>query len=210
MSNNRTTKSRLSLFAIMAIGLGLGACGVGLGACGGSHVKTTFGGYPVVTDHTSKVVTPNFSTHNNDRDNDGDHNDDDEKVLDYGHAADVADQRSSTTLMTRYFAAAAAEDGAGVCPLLVPIVAESVVEEEGRSPGSKGSTCAAVMSKLFKLHHQLLAQKQATLRVIKVRVEGNRALAVLEFPTIPEVRQMTERRVAGAWKLVNLFDGILE
>lgn len=203
MSNDRAIQSLLGLLAVVALGLTLAACA-------SSRVRTAFGGYPVTTDRTSTVVPPNFTTHHNDRDNDGDHNDDDEKVLDYGHAADASDQRSSTSLVTRYFAAAAAGRGAGVCPLLTPVVAESVVEDDGHSPGTTGNTCAEVLSKLFEVHHQLLAKKQAALKVIEVRVEGQRGLVVLEFPTIPEVRQITERRVGGAWRLADLFDGILE
>ena len=66
------------------------------------------------------------------------------------------------------------------------------------------------MSKLFKLHHKPLAAKNASLRVLAVRVEGQKALVVLGFPNIPEVRQITARRVAGTWRLLDLLDGILE
>ena len=35
-------------------------------------------------------------------------------------------------------------------------------------------------------------------------------LAILDFPSIPEVRKIAERRVGGAWKLLEPLDGILE
>lgn len=175
-----------------------------LAGCGGSsgHVAPGLG--------SASATQPNFSTQHNDRDNDGDHNDDDGKVLFYGHAADAGDRNASSTLVKRYFAAAAAENGAQACALLVRFVAESVPEEDGHSPQLHGKTCAVVMSKLFKLHHKPLAAKNASLRVLAVRVEGQKALVVLGFPNIPEVRQITARRVAGTWRLLDLLDGILE
>jgi hypothetical protein len=153
---------------------------------------------------------PNFSTRHNDRDNDGDHNDDDGKVLYFGHAADAADRENSIALVTRYFTAAAGGDGAAGCSMLAPFIAESVAENDGQAPPLLGKTCPVVLGKLFKLHHQLLDEKHATLRVIGVRVEGDRALVILDFPTIPEVRQMPERRIGGRWWLLDLLDGILE
>jgi hypothetical protein len=153
---------------------------------------------------------PNFSTHNNDRDNDGDHNDDDARIVYFGHTADTADRRSSVSLLTRYFAAAAAGNGAAGCAQLAPFLAESLAEEYGRSSGLRGATCPAVLSKLFRLHRGMLVRKWATLRVVGVRVEGDRALAILYFGAIPETRQMTERRVGGVWRLVQPFDGLIE
>ncbi len=195
---HRISATLLGMLAALALGLGLAACG----DSGGSSVAST--------DAASTSAAPNFSTHNNDRDNDGDHNNDDEKVLYFGHAADAADQHYLVALVTRYFAAAAGERGAAVCHMLVPFIAEAVAEQDGRSPGLYGKTCAVVLSKLYKQHHSLQVQKHATLRIIGVRVEGDRALAILDFPSIPEVRQIAERRVAGAWKLLDLQDGIIE
>ena len=156
----------------------------------------------------ASVSTP--SSHKRDRDNDGDHNDDDAQVLYYGHAADVADRTSSIALVRNYFAAAAAKDGKRACGLLVPLLAESVVEEDGRSPALRGRTCAAVVSKLFAMHHHMLLEKNAALQVLEVRIKGNRGLVVLNFPEIPEARQFAERRIDGSWKLASLLDGIIE
>ncbi len=191
------------------------ALGPGVAACGGARTTPHGTANAAATDGGgggggSTNALGGSSTHNNDRDNDGDHNDDDEKVLYFGHAADATDQRISLALVTRYFALAATGDGAKACSLLVPFIAESVAENDGHSPALRGKTCAVVMSKLFKLHHRSLAEKNATLKAIEVRVESDRALVVLEFPTIPEVRQITERRVGSTWKLLDLLDGILE
>jgi hypothetical protein len=176
--------------------LALLALCLGIAACGDSGARPAGASAP--------------SSHERDRDNDDDHNDDDARVLYYGHAADAADRRSSIALVKRYFAAAAAEDGKRACGLLVPLLAESVVEEDGRSPGLRGRTCAAVVSKLFKMRHRMLLEKRAALEVIAVRVKGDRGLVVLNFPEIREARQLGERRVDGRWKLHELLDGIIE
>jgi hypothetical protein len=181
----------------------LGALGLGLTACGNSSANNT----STASSDVSAVVPPNFTTHNNDRDNDGDHNDDDGKVLYYGHAADAADRQAGVALATSYFAAAASANGAAGCALLVPFIAESVADE---NPALAARTCPAALSKLFELHHRLLAEKHATLKVMAVRIEDNRGLVILDFPTIPEVRQLTERRIGDTWKLMDLLDGILE
>jgi hypothetical protein len=197
-------KSPLTLLATALLGLGVAACG-----CSSKHTASQ-GHANAATGGTSATASSNFSTHKNDRDNDGDNNDDDEHVLDFGHAANAADSQTITALVRHYFAAAAAEDGATACSLLAPFIAESVVENYGRAPALRGKTCAAVMAKLFKHHHQELANKDATLKVIRVGVEGDKSLVALEFPTIPEVRQVTARRNGNAWKLLTLLDGILE
>lgn len=155
------------------------------------------------------VGANDFSTHNNDRDNDGDRNNDDEGVLDYGHAADARDRRQSIKLVTRYFAAAAAGDGRTACSLLAPFIAESTVEDYGHLPGSRGRTCATVLSKLFERRHAELARKQRSMSVIGVRVQGHKALAILDFPSIPEVRLIGER-LEGRWRMQDLLDGNLE
>jgi hypothetical protein len=183
-----------------------------LTGCGGSGAGTASGGATgaATTAGASTTIESNFSTHNNDRDNDGDHNNDDGWILHYGHTANPSDRRTSVALLKRYFAAAAAKDGATGCSSLVPFIAASVVENDGHSAGLIGKTCAVVMTKLFKMHHKLLAEKNATLRVMDVRVLGDKALAILDFPAIPEMRQIAERRVGNTWKLLDLLDGILE
>jgi hypothetical protein len=108
--------------------------GLGVGACGGGAQPRLWSNAPTASTATT---APNFSTHNNDRDNDGDHNEDDGKVLNDGHAAGALDRQSSIMLVTHYFAAAAAADGATGCSLLVPFVAESVPETVENTPCSE-------------------------------------------------------------------------
>lgn len=192
-------RSQLGTLATLLLAFGA----LGCGGSGKTHNSSS------TAASSSKVVPPNFTTHNNDRDNDGDNNDDDEGVLRYGSAASPRERRLSTTLVTAYFKLAAAENGAKACSLLAPFIVESVAEDYASTP-LRGKDCAAVMRRLFHEHHALLATKNTTLKVIEVRVEGDKALAILDFPTIPEVRQITERRVGNGWKLIDLLDGILE
>lgn len=114
------------------------------------------------------------------------------------------------TLVKRFYAAAAAERGAEACALLVPFIAESVVERYGHTQGVTGRTCAVVMTKIFKGRHSKLVPESATLRIPEVRVELPAALAILEFPDIPEVRQIRLRRVGDRWRVIALIDGAIE
>ncbi len=145
-----------------------------------------------------------------DRDDDSDKNDDDSHVLDYGREAVGAEKQAIMAVVTGYYAAEAAPDGSKACALLVPFVAESVVEDYGHTAELRGNSCAKVMSKLFEQQHQLLSGENATLKLYAMRVLGDKALIVLSFAVLPEVRNVTERRIAGKWRMLDLEDGILE
>jgi hypothetical protein len=150
------------------------------------------------------------ATHRQDRDNDNDNNDDDQGTLAFGHLPDAREGREITKLVRGYFAAAATEDGRRACALLTPIIAESVVERDGHSAALRGNTCSVVMSKLFKVHHRELTPKQATFRIMRVGIVGYRSLVALDFPSIPEVREITARRVGSRWTVLSLLDEIIE
>jgi hypothetical protein len=184
---------------------------VGVAACGNSDSATsTLSPSDHGTKSSASATTGRILTiHKKDRDNDEDNNDDDGHVLNFGHV-DASDSQIITTLVSRYFAAAAAEDGKEACSLLTPFVAETVVEQDGHTAGLRGSSCAVVMSKLFTHHHRELAGNSANLKVMRVGVEGDRARVALEFPEIPVVRQITARREGNRWTILNLLDGIIE
>jgi hypothetical protein len=145
-----------------------------------------------------------------DRDNDGDNNDDDNHVLHYGHAANAGDERALSTLVDRYYVASAAKNGAAVCAMLAPFLAESVPDTDGHSPRLRGTTCATVLSKLFALHHGAIAAKKATLKFVGFRIEGVRALTLMQFSSVHEVRQLIARKIDGRWRLLEPLDGIIE
>jgi hypothetical protein len=156
------------------------------------------------------TIYQDFSTRHNDRDNDGDHNKDDGGIVGFGHPADAADYASSAALVERYFADAAAENGTAACRLLVPFVVESVVEQIGNTPQTRGKTCGAVLSKLFALRHTELASKHASMHIEAIRVQGVHALAIIRFSSIPLSQQMTERLVGGRWLLLSVLDSLIE
>lgn len=171
-----------------------------IAACGGAGNSASHGSSSVKSGAVKR-----------DRDDDGDNNDDDAGVLDYGHAAGPADRQALMALIRSYYAAAAAADGAKACALLMPFIAEAVAENYGFQPGLHGKTCATVLSKLFKRQHALLAGKYETLKFYALRVDEDKALTVLSFATLPEVREIAERRdSSGAWRVLELRDGILE
>jgi hypothetical protein len=179
----------------------------GLVACGGASSDT-----PAQTTSKDGSSAPSGSipSHGKDRDNDNDNNDDDEGTLGYGHLADSADGQAIMSLVKRYFADAATESGAKACALLTPFVAETVVEVDGHTSALKGGTCAAVMTKLFKQHHQDLLGKRTSLKIMRIGVEGDKSLVALDFPEIPEVRQIVMRRYNNRWTVLQMLDGIIE
>jgi len=179
---------------------------LGVAACGDSRSTGTH--RTVAAAHSAAAeAPPRVSGHATDRDNDADHNDDDAPALHFGRAASPADRRHVVALITRYFAAATAGNAAAGCHLLAPVIAESFAEEKHLSPQLTARKCAVELSKLFRTNHALLVEKRRTLRVIGVRVQGDHALAILDFPTIPEVRLIDARNTAGSWGLLELLDG---
>lgn len=179
---------------------------VALSACGGSSAR-----HDASSKQTGNTVSGyNGLTSGSDRDNDNDHNDDDQHVLDYGHVAGPTEARAITSLLRRYYAAAATGNGAQVCSLLAPFVAETVAEQYAQPLGVHRHTCAATMSKLFSIHHRELVGEQATLRFYRIGVEDGRSLVALDFASIPEVRQITVRKLEGRWTVLGLLDGIIE
>lgn len=187
---------RAPLALLVAALLGAGAIG-----CGSSGDSGTSASHAARSTHGAPK---------RDRDNDGDNNDDDAHILYYGHAALGAERHELIALVTHYYAASAHGDGARACRLLVPFVAESIVEDYGHTPGLQGRTCATVMSKFFAQRRHELVARNATLKFLVVRIRGEVALTVLSFSVLPEVRQLVERRAGGHWGVLSLFDGIIE
>jgi hypothetical protein len=135
---------------------------------------------------------------------------DDDPIRHFGHAASAADARTIAELVKRYYAAAAAEDGAVACSMILSSVAKSLpgnlgIAQPPGPPAYPGKTCGLVLSKVFKLNHLHLAAYHAHIEVTGVRVEHDRALAVLGFKTLPG-RDITLEREHGGWRLDRWFD----
>jgi hypothetical protein len=127
---------------------------------------------------------------------------DDAEIVAYGHAASVSDRQQVVALVERYFAVAAAGDGAAGCGLMYGLFSEEVVEEDGQPPGPpslRGTTCPEVMSKLFKQDRQQL-MSDAKLGVTGARVSGDRGYALLGNGARTEGSLLIHRE-AGSWKV---------
>jgi hypothetical protein len=197
---------RLALPGLAAMCLSLTACG-GEAKDGGSQPMTASGAVGAVT-HIAAHAARSAAYGDGDRDSPADssaggasHDSDDATVTGYGHAASARDAREITALVQRYYAAAAAEDGARACGLTYYILAESIPEDYGRPPGprylSGAGTCQAVLSIVFKRFHVQLAEPP---RVRAVRVNGTLAYALLDWTTLP-AGYIEARREGGTWKI---------
>jgi hypothetical protein len=155
------------------------------------------------------------STGPRDRDNDSDngsksyYDQDDDSVRAFGQAANGEERRAISSLVRRYFAVAAAGDGAGACAMIVPSLRVAIPEDLGRPPGpsyARGDTCRTVVSRVFSVFHVQLAAYASRLAITAVRVEGDRGLVVLGFASLPG-RQIGVIRVSGVgWKVETLLD----
>jgi hypothetical protein len=156
-------------------------------------------------------ATPAGGYLKNDADDDGDEkhrqpNDNALFLATYGKRADQADMRAVTALIKRYYATAAAGDGAKACPLLYSTLATGLTEGQGHSVRSASKACAAIVSRLLEQQHERLAGDDvATMVVVDVHVKGDLGVAVLGFRTVP-MSTMLLKRERGAWKIDALFD----
>jgi hypothetical protein len=208
-------RSLLALFAIV-FSTGATACG-GASKGAGSASQTSPGAVASSSTQATTASSIASTQTNLKRDRDGDYDNsgngtydkDDSVVLRYGHAAGASDRQAVAAVVKRYYAAAAAGDGAKGCSLIYSIFAETIPEDYGRPPAGppalRGKTCAAVMSKVFKQSQPQLAADYATLKVTGVRLEGNRGWALLSFKAMP-ARSILVHSERGAWKIYALLD----
>jgi hypothetical protein len=163
------------------------------------------------SNHTSDTKNDNDADFDNDYKNEhkGYTDSDDNSVTDYGYAASATDRQAIAALAKRYYAAAAAGDGAKACSLIDSTLAEAIPEDYGQAPGPaylRGSkTCQAVMSLLFKHSH---TQLTGAFEVTGVRVSGSSAYALLGSTTTP-ASYILLKRDAGVWKIDTLLAGSL-
>jgi hypothetical protein len=129
------------------------------------------------------------------------HDSDDKVILHFGHPANAADRRAITALVNRYYAAAAAEDGATACALSFSILAESLPEDFGHAPGPLflrgANTCTAVLTRIFTHNH---AQFVELFKMTGARVEGNEGRVLLGSTTKPASFNEVKRE-RGVWKI---------
>jgi hypothetical protein len=129
---------------------------------------------------------------------------DDRTFIVWGRPADSGDEHAIGTLVKHYYELAAAGNGTGACNLIYVLFAEAIPEDYGQPPGPpalRGTTCAAVMTKLFSQEHQKLVADSASIRVTGVRIQGNQGRALVGFTTTPAsyIQLHRERR---AWRII--------
>jgi|HubBroStandDraft_3_1064219.scaffolds.fasta_scaffold144276_2 hypothetical protein len=211
------SRDKTILLAATALSLaviGCGSSGKGHADSPASAVTTTTG----AASQTSSAPTPSggYLINDADRDNDdpgygdiGRENDDSRLLSEYGSPAGKAEKQAITAVVKRYFAAAAAGDGATACSLLTPSFVAGVVENAGTSAQDATAGCASSVSRLLAGQHEQLAEDEvATMVVIDVRIKHDFALAVLGFKNAPEAEILLQRD-GHAWKLAALFDSEL-
>jgi hypothetical protein len=171
-------KLLLALLAVVLLGVGVSACG-GTSKNAGSATSSAA--------QTSR--TPQ----------------DDNHISTYGHAAAEPDKREITALITRYYAAAATDNGAEACSLIYSPIAKSVPEDYGQAPGPpavRGKTCAVVMSKIFKHTPSQSPADFATTEVTGIRLNpnGNKGFVQLSSKTMP-TGEIFVQREGGSWRV---------
>lgn len=134
---------------------------------------------------------------------------DDSFVTTFGHAAGAGDRNAITSLVRRYYAAIAKDDGATACRLLFFVITESAPETYGQTAfdaaAGRGKTCGPVMSKVFKGNQAQLVAENRHLKVMAIRIEGKRAWILLRFGP-QSVRRLVAYREGNAWKVGELLD----
>lgn len=224
-------KSLFALLSILLIGVEFAACnGTRRGASRPSSRSPrrsfTEGGSPAsssgtrtqgyLNDGDNDIVGDSDDDHADDNDNDNDnptlaegntsyHDNDDSRIVAYGHPASAAVVRQVTKIVERYYATATAGDGRRACAMLVPGIARAVPEDYDQtlSPSHPRSdrTCGAVLSLLFR---HARTQLRAAIAVTGVRGMGNQVVALLgsSATTAGYISLLHE---AGSWKVVQLL-----
>ncbi len=129
---------------------------------------------------------------------------DDKPIVDFGHRARSAQSRAITSIVTRYYAAGVAGEGAAACSLLLAAVARSVPESYGAGGPAYlhgARTCAAVVNALFSHFASELTEAPV---VLLVRVEGEEARVVLASRKL-RASHISLARQGGSWHIQELI-----
>jgi hypothetical protein len=124
----------------------------------------------------------------------------DTSIQKYGSKAGSSDSGTIASAVTRYYAAIAAGDGAAACSLLAPSVARAIVKTFSRAPALRGKGCSEIIPKLLKVGAGPTRAAFVGVKVTSVRVDGNRAFALLHSRETPS-GEIPMIREAGTWKV---------
>jgi hypothetical protein len=195
----------------------LGCAALGLSACGGAtqtsthtafHDKSRFPYVPPAGESAS-LQRPT------DRDHDEDLGSADVDTgpggLGFaGHPATATDRAAIAALTRRYYAAAAARDGARACSMLYSPLSESIAENYGTAGGPEydrgTTTCAAAATGVFHHYRALLAVETSRLQVMLVLVKEREAVAELGFGARLPRRELLFTREGRVWRVAVVRD----
>jgi hypothetical protein len=193
----------------------LSACALG---CAGSSQKVGASSQPAPSDTTGTEASSQASSGLRpglDRDGDGDgvhesglYDRDDNEIRYYGHAAPPSFAHTVETIVASYYKAVASGDGAAACALISSDLTSGLASGSDGRPGSSpgaAAGCASALLAIFKETYHRTPAELAEIRVVRVRVGGGKAFAVLRLPS-SELRIMPLEREAGSWKLAALLD----
>lgn len=155
-----------------------------------------------------------------DRDGDNDssggksrYDSDDQRTADFGHPASSAEGATIAALVRRFYAAAAAGNGEKACSMLYSVFAEAVPEDYGTSPPgpgyARGTTCPAVLTRVFTHFREQILSKSPKLQITQVRVMGRAGIVLLSFGALPE-RIIHVLREGQTWRIQALLDEELQ
>ncbi len=192
----------------LLLGVAITLLSVGLVGCGDAG-KAAVSGKPSNADATRSVSPGGYLRGDHDGDGNVSNDEDDDATRNFGDAAGAADTLEITALVKRYFAVAAAEEGAAACSLVDVHITKGVGLQKAvppayvPAPGSsvlRGKNCPQLVSLIFKLDHEEIAADALSLHVTSVRVAGLQGLALLGFKTTGESK-LPLLRERGAWRI---------
>jgi hypothetical protein len=207
----RAAVKRLLAATAIVLAAGLCACGSASTGAGRSTSSAAASASSKTTGELSPA--PLEARVDADRDNDVGAAEDDsnhKQDLRFGHAASPSERRGIAALVKRYYAAALAENGARGCAMLYSTLAEAAVEDDVREPGTPAymhgaTTCAQVLTALFKHYHAQLAAELPQLDVTHVRLEEHHGFAFLSFGKLAE-RKISVQRERHVWRMTQIYD----
>jgi hypothetical protein len=130
-------------------------------------------------------------------------------ILNFGHRANASDTKAAQALLRRYVAAAANNNPAAGCRMIVPSLAHALAEDYGRAPSlpylKGGKNCRAILGKFFRHRHALYVTEHKGLEVVELRLNRYGGYAILNFPHIAK-RAATISHEHGAWWLNAMGD----
>jgi hypothetical protein len=129
-------------------------------------------------------------------------------TLRYGHSPGGVEARAIDILVGRYLTAAVKGDGTTACASMYSLYKESIVQDYGQSsgpPSLRGSTCAIVMSKLFR-QERSHTESLGDLHVAATRIRGLRAIVLLAASGQPPTHSISLHRERSTWGIDELLD----